>query len=57
MRNFVKNLYIHSFNKEQTGTLIGTIKLPKFNHSFELNYQLLDNYALVYAVNKINKFC
>ena len=51
--DFIKNLYLKSFTKQATGKLLGYINLPNFNASFELNYQLLENYVLVYALKKI----
>ncbi len=50
--DFIKNLHLESFIKQTTGKLLGYINLPNFNASFELNYQLLDNYVLVYAYKK-----
>lgn len=51
--DFIKNLHLESFMKQATGKLLGYINLPNFNASFELNYQLLENYVLVYAFKKI----
>lgn len=52
--DFIEHLFIKSFAKHNLGTIIGTIALPNVNESFHLNYQLLDDYVLVYALNKIN---
>ncbi len=53
--DFIKNLYVKPFEKEQEGTIFGEINLPNFNHWFMLGYQLHQNYVLVYALNKITK--
>ncbi len=53
--DFIEHLAIKPFTKDKFGTLIGEINLPNFNESYQLNYQLLDDYVLVYALNKINK--
>jgi phosphopantetheinyl transferase len=49
---FIKHLAIEPFTKQDKGKLLGSINLSNFNASFELNYQLIDNYALVYALKK-----
>lgn len=51
--DFVHHLYVHPFEKMQQGTIIGEIKLLKFHETFRLNYQLMENYVLVYALEKI----
>lgn len=51
--DFVHHLYVKPFIKELSGTIIGEIKLLKSHHLFELNYQIIDNYVLVYATKKI----
>lgn len=51
--DFVHHLYVKPFVKKISGTIIGEIKLLKFHHLFELNYQIIDNYVLVYATKKI----
>ena len=51
--DFIKHLAINPFIKQTHGKLKGFINLSNFNASFELNYQLVDNYALVYALKKI----
>ena len=51
--DFIKHLAIEPFMKQTHGKLKGFINLSNFNASFELNYQLVDNYALVYALKKI----
>ncbi len=51
--DFIKNLFVNPFTKHNLGTIIGHIRLTGFEASFELNYQFVDNYALVYALNKL----
>jgi phosphopantetheinyl transferase len=51
--DFIKHLAVEPFMKQTYGKLNGFINLSNFNASFELNYQLVDNYALVYALKKI----
>ncbi len=51
--DFIKHLAVEPFMKQTHGKLNGFINLSNFNASFELNYQLIDNYALVYALKKI----
>jgi 4'-phosphopantetheinyl transferase len=51
--DFIKHLAVDPFMKQTHGKLNGFINLSNFNASFELNYQLVDNYALVYALKKI----
>lgn len=51
--DFVKNLFVKPFIKHNLGIIIGKVTMPQFNHQFELNYQKLDDYILVYALKKI----
>jgi phosphopantetheinyl transferase len=50
--DFIKHLAVEPFIKQTHGKLKGFINLSNFNASFELNYQLIDNYVLVYALKK-----
>ena len=52
--DFIEHLFVKPFTKHNLGTIIGVINLPNFTESFHLNYQILDDYVLVYALNKIN---
>ena len=54
--DFIEHLLVKPFTKHNLGTIIGEINLPNFKEAFELNYQLLDDYVLVYASKKIT-FC
>ncbi len=51
--DFIANLFVNPFTKHNLGTIIGEIRLPGFKEKFELNYQLIDEYVLVYALTKI----
>ena len=51
--DFIEHLFVKPFTKHNLGTIIGVINLPNFTESFYLNYQILDDYILVYALNKI----
>ncbi|MCF8424359.1 MAG: 4'-phosphopantetheinyl transferase superfamily protein [Bacteroidia bacterium] len=52
--DFIEHLFVKPFTKHNLGVIIGKINLPNFNETFELHYQLLEDYVLVYALNKIN---
>lgn len=52
--DFIEHLFVKPFTKHNLGTIIGEVKLPNFKKTFELNYQLLDEYVLVYAFKKLN---
>lgn len=52
--DFIGNLFVKPFTKHKLGLINGEINLPNFTESFHLNYQILDDYVLVYALNKIN---
>ena len=52
--DFIEHLFVKPFTKHNLGTIIGVINLPSFTESFHLSYQILDDYVLVYALNKIN---
>jgi 4'-phosphopantetheinyl transferase len=52
--DFIEHLFVKPFTKHNLGTIIGEIKLPNFTESFDLNYQIIEDYVLVYALNKIN---
>lgn len=52
--DFIEHLFVKPFTKHNLGLIIGEINLPHFTESFHLNYQILDEYVLVYALNKIN---
>ncbi len=51
--DFIKNLHIKPFIKHNLGTIIGTIDMFNFNHSFELNYLKMEDYMLVYSLRQI----
>lgn len=51
--DFIANLFVNPFTKANLGLIVGKIKMPQFNQKFELHYQLLKDYVLVYALRKI----
>jgi len=51
--DFITHLFVKPFNKHNLGTIIGEINLPGFKTTFELNYQVLDEYVLVYALSQL----
>lgn len=51
--DFIKNLFVNPFTKANLGLIVGQITMTNFNEQFELSYQILDNYVLVYALRKI----
>ena len=51
--DFIKHLFVKPFTKHKLGIIIGEINLPHFTEAFQLNYQILEDYVLVYALNKI----
>lgn len=51
--DFIEHLLVKPFTKHKLGTIIGEINLPTFKQKFELHYQLLPDYVLVYALSKI----
>ena len=51
--DFIEHLFVKPFTKHNLGTIIGEIRLPNFAESFHLNYQIIDDYVLVYALKKI----
>jgi phosphopantetheinyl transferase len=50
--NFIEHLFVKPFTKHNLGSIIGEIKLKDFTETFHLNYQLLDDNVLVYALKK-----
>ncbi len=51
--DFNVNLFVNPFTKYNLGTIIGHIRLTDFKEDFELHYQIIENYVLVYALKKI----
>jgi phosphopantetheinyl transferase (holo-ACP synthase) len=52
--DFISHLFVKPFIKHNLGTIIGEINLPDFKKYFELNYQSVDDYILVYALSEIS---
>ncbi|MCD6017935.1 MAG: phosphopantetheinyl transferase [Bacteroidetes bacterium] len=51
--DFIEHLLVKPFTKHKLGSIIGEINLPGFNEAFEMHYQLLPDYVLVYALKKL----
>lgn len=51
--DFIEHLWVKPFTKHNLGTIIGVINLRDFKATFDLNYQIVDGYVLVYALKKI----
>ena len=51
--DFINHLHIQPFEKELKGTIMGSIKLPTLNADFKLHYEKIEEYVLVYALEKI----
>lgn len=52
--DFITHLFVKPFNKHNLGTITGEIRLPAFKKTFELNYQSIDDYILVYALSELS---
>ncbi len=50
--DYIEHLLVKPFTKHNLGTIIGEINLPGFKEIFELNYQVLEDYILVFALKK-----
>ncbi len=50
---FAKHLFIHPFTLNPAGTLIGEINLESFRKKFNLHYERLEDYMLVYVLNEL----
>ncbi len=50
---FAKHLFVHPFELNGTGTLTGEINLESFRKKFNLHYEKLEDYMLVYILNEI----
>ena len=51
--DFIEHLFVKPFTKHKLGLIIGEIKMSNFTEAFELKYQILEDYVLVYSLNKI----
>lgn len=52
--DFIKNISVNPFEKQNYGNIMATMNMPNYNHTFELNYLKIENYILVYALKKIH---
>ena len=50
--DFIEHLLVKPFTKHNLGIINGEINLPEFKETFELQYQLLIDYVLVYSLKK-----
>ena len=51
--DFKKNLMVHNFKYENKGTITAQIIKGTFHKTYNLWYEKMDNYMLVYVINKI----
>jgi 4'-phosphopantetheinyl transferase len=49
---FAKHLFVHPFDLKSTGTLTGELNLESFRKKFNLHYEKLEDYMLVYVLNE-----
>lgn len=50
---FAKHLYVHPFELKQQGRLVGAINLESFQKKFNLHYEKLEDYMLVYVLDEL----
>ena len=50
---FAKHLYVHPFELKVEGKLIGEINLESFRKKFNLHYEKLEDYMLVYVLDEL----
>lgn len=50
---FAKHLFVHPFELKPQGTLTGEINLESFRKKFNLHYEKLEDYILVYILNEL----
>jgi phosphopantetheinyl transferase len=51
--DFIEHLFVKAFNKQQQGVISGMINLANFREAYQLHYQVLPEYVLVYAHTKL----
>jgi phosphopantetheinyl transferase len=51
--DFIKHLKVMPFQLTESGTIIGKIEMEDIR-KFELGYKILDDYAMVYCLSKLN---
>ncbi len=49
---FRENIRIFPFRFKGEGTIMGEIRTPIYNKAYTINYQVIENYILVFAVDK-----
>jgi 4'-phosphopantetheinyl transferase len=50
---FAKHLYVHPFGLKAEGMLVGEINLESFQKKFNLHYEKLEDYMLVYVLDEL----
>ena len=50
---FAKHLFVHPFTLNTTGTLVGELNLESLQKKFNLYYEKLEDYMLVYVLNEL----
>jgi 4'-phosphopantetheinyl transferase len=50
---FAKHLFVHPFELRAAGTLAGELNLESFQKKFNLHYEKLEDYMLVYVLNEL----
>lgn len=50
---FIKHLHVHPFELKTKGRLIGEINLESFRKKFNLHYEKLEDYMLVYILDEL----
>lgn len=51
---FAKHLFVHPFDLNKEGKILGEINLDSFRKKFNLHYEKLDDYMLVYLIDELN---
>lgn len=50
---FAKHLFVHPFELNSEGLILGEINLDSFHKKFNLHYEKLEDYMLVYVLNEL----
>jgi len=50
---FAKHLFVHFFDLNKEGKILGEINLDSFRKKFNLHYEKLDDYMLVYIIDEL----
>ena len=52
---FAKHLFVHPFHLNKEGKILGEINLESFRKKFNLHYEKLDDYMLVYMIDELKQ--